>query len=125
MGSVSNRYFIRTLAWVLVSPWTYGYHIACLNQLQSVLTCAAYTGGIPPREPTQPKSLPSCIPMTAATFGLVTSIFTVGGLIGSLASNYAMHNYGRKGSLKINAAFALVGSAIMTVAWSPLSLTFG
>ena len=49
--------------------WQYGYHTSVLNQLQAVLTCK-----IPPPHTT-------CIPMSDVTFSLVTSIFTVGGLI--------------------------------------------
>lgn len=118
----SNSYFISTLSWVLTSPFLYGYHIAALNQVQLAIQCA--TDELP-LAPHVPAGMPRCIPMSNATFGFVTSVFTIGGLIGSLSSTYFMNKFGRKGAVKFNALFILAGSALMTVAWSSFLLTLG
>ncbi|KAG8904708.1 hypothetical protein FRB99_001294, partial [Tulasnella sp. 403] len=119
-ASVANPYFVSTVLWVLLSPFLYGFHIAALNQIQSTIQCDKSSPLIPP-----PSLLPVCIPMSNATFGLVTSVFTIGGLFGSLASNYLMNRFGRKGAAKFNAGFILVGSVLMALAWSSGSLMFG
>ncbi|KAJ7582501.1 general substrate transporter [Mycena floridula] len=92
--------------WVLIIPFQYGYHISVLNQLQSVLSCkqahleTAY-------------GLPTCIPMTDLTFSFVTSIFTIGGLAGSLSGNFVMEKYGRKGGARASALLVSIGSGLM------------
>lgn len=107
---------------MLASPLTYGFNIVALNQIQLTLQCD--DGGASPFSPNL-STFPVCIPMSDTVFGLVTSIFTVGGLIGSLFAGAAMNNYGRKGALKLNSTFIGLGSALMMVAWSPMSLTVG
>ena len=124
--SALNAYFVSTLTWVLASPFLYGYHIAALNQIQLAIQCS------PPDAPTAPLgssiptlNLPTCLPMSNTTFGLVTSIFTVGGLMGSLSSNHYMSEYGRKGSARLAAALFFIGSSLGMVAWSSWVLMLG
>ncbi|KAF8136154.1 hypothetical protein EV363DRAFT_1395298 [Boletus edulis] len=92
-----TRYGAFVVVWVLVLSFQYGYHISALNQLQSVLTChnvvpdSLYYG------------LPTCMPMTDATFSLVTSIATrfsalfntAGAAISGLAPSVAPMALGR------------------------------
>ncbi|KAG8967614.1 hypothetical protein FRC03_009643 [Tulasnella sp. 419] len=115
----ANPYLLRTLVWALNSPFSYGYHIACLNQVQLALTCAK------PPSSTGALSLPTCVPMSTNTFGLITSIFTIGGLLGSLVASRFMHRFGRKGAIKINASLICAGSLIMTIAWNTGLLALG
>lgn len=99
-------------------PYQYGYHISALNQLQAVLTC----------QHTVPNSiygLPTCIPMSDATFSLVTSLFTVGGLLGSLSANLVMDRYGRKGASRFSAVFNTAGAAISGLAPSVAPMALG
>ncbi|KAI0306708.1 general substrate transporter, partial [Multifurca ochricompacta] len=104
--------------WVLVVSFQYGYHISALNQIQAVLTCRTSTLS-------SSYGLPTCIPMTDAAFSLVTSIFTVGGLLGSSIASILMDRHGRKVALQISAFFVAMGSGLMSVAPSTTLLLFG
>jgi CCR4-NOT transcription complex subunit 1 len=93
--------------------WQYGYHTSALNQLQAVLTCK-----IPPPHT-------SCIPMSDVTFSFVSSIFTVGGLAGSLFANLIMDKWGRRGAHRICAFLIALGSAFMGLSNSVFFLLVG
>ncbi|KAI0340688.1 general substrate transporter [Trametopsis cervina] len=108
--------------WVLVTSFQYGYHISALNQIQAVLTCR---GSDPENEIPSHYGLPTCIPMSEATFSLVTSVYTVGGLLGSLFANVVMDRWGRKGAVRVSAATFTVGSAVMGVASTLSALILG
>lgn len=101
-----------------ISSYQYGYHISALNQLQAVLTCQHFV-------PDSFYGLPTCIPMSDATFSLVTSMFTVGGLLGSLSANLAMDRYGRKGASRLSAVFNIAGAAISCLATSVAPMALG
>ncbi|KAG9011796.1 hypothetical protein FRB94_007522 [Tulasnella sp. JGI-2019a] len=116
-----NAYLVSTVVWVLTSPFLYGYHIVALNQIQLTLQCADIIHPYTPRL----GAFPVCIPMSDAAFGLVTSMFTVGGLIGSLSSGAIMNKLGRKGAVRINSFSIGLGSVIMMLAWSFWTLLIG
>lgn len=102
----------------LISSYQYGYHVSALNQLQAVLTCQRSV-------PETSHGLPTCIPMSDATFSLVTSMFTVGGLLGSLSANLAMDRYGRKGASCFSAMFNTAGAVISSLAPSVTLMALG
>ena len=66
-----------------------------------------------------------CIEMSDIAFSVVTSIFTVGGLLGSAVANLFMDGSGRKGTLRICAALTAVGAAIMGLSNSVPLLAIG
>ncbi|KAF7440921.1 hypothetical protein PC9H_001270 [Pleurotus ostreatus] len=107
-------------AWLLVTPFQYGYHISVLNQIQAVLTCKQ-------RESfdSDATRLPLCIPMDDFTFSAVTAVFTIGGLLGSVVANLVTDKYGRKGATRASALLAALGTAFMTVAGSVGIMAFG
>ena len=88
----------------------YGYHISALNQIQAVLTCKTTA------DDNSPLGLPNCIPMTDAQFSALTSVFSVGGLIGSAGANVVMDTRGRRGALRISAILTALGAFSMTFA---------
>ncbi|OCH95281.1 general substrate transporter [Obba rivulosa] len=108
--------------WILVVSFQYGYHISALNQIQAVLTCRSTTS---PDASSTFLGLPTCIPMSDATFSVVTSVYTVGGLLGSLFANVVMDRLGRKGACRVSAATTAVGAGLMGVAASLTPLTVG
>ncbi|TFY54754.1 hypothetical protein EVJ58_g8675 [Rhodofomes roseus] len=59
--------------------------------------------------------MPTCIPMSDATFSVVTSVYTVGGLMGSLGANLVMDRWGRRGAVRISAIATGAGAALMGV----------
>ncbi|KAI6019734.1 general substrate transporter [Pisolithus orientalis] len=107
-------------AWVLTVSFQYGYHISALNQLQDVLTCRRIDTSTPVHY-----GLPTCILMNDATFSLVTSLFTLGGLCGSLLANIAMDRYGRKGATRISSVCNAVGALLSAVAASVTAIALG
>lgn len=107
-------------AWVLVVSFQYGYHISTLNQIQAVLTCRGREASIPFYY-----GLPTCIPMSDSTFSVVTSVFTVGGLMGSLVANLILDRYGRKGAVQASGALFALGAGLMAISASIGLLMFG
>ena len=97
----------------------YGYHISVLNQIQAVITCNNN------HHPLTTYLLPTCLPMSPLTFSLVTSIFTIGGLLGSLFANLIMVQTGRKSAATISALFTASGAAIIALSSSVIILSFG
>lgn len=63
--------------------------------------------------------------MTDATFGMVTSSFTLGGFMGSSLANILMDKLGRRKAVMVNAGLVASGGAIMTVANGISSLVVG
>ena len=63
--------------------------------------------------------------MSDFTFSVVTAIFTIGGLMGSLVANIVMDHWGRKGATRISAAFLAVGAALMGLSASVGMLSLG
>lgn len=60
--------------------------------------------------------------MSDATFSVVTSVYTVGGLLGSMFANVIMDQRGRKGAINASAAVTALGAGIMglSVSLGPL-----
>ena len=63
--------------------------------------------------------------MSDVTFSFVSSIFTVGGLAGSLFANLIMDKWGRKGAHRICAFLIALGSAFMGLSNSVSLLLVG
>ncbi|GAA5880494.1 hypothetical protein JCM3774_000627 [Rhodotorula dairenensis] len=87
-----------------VDSWTggrqYGYHIAALNSLASSLVCerTAPARRVPLFGASGPgPELVSCLELTDAAYGAVTSAYTVGGLVASgLGAGSAVRKWGKK-----------------------------
>ncbi|KAI0085424.1 general substrate transporter [Irpex rosettiformis] len=111
-----------TCLWILVTSFQYGYHISALNQIQAVLSCRGAERDVAiPRK----YGLPTCIPMSDATFSVVTAVYTVGGLLGSLVANVVMDRWGRRGAVRASAIMFAIGSGIMGISASLGPLIFG
>ncbi|CAL1703958.1 unnamed protein product [Somion occarium] len=54
--------------------------------------------------------------MSDATFSVVTSVYTIGGLLGSLFANVLMDRFGRKGTVEVSSTMFVIGSACMSIA---------
>jgi len=54
--------------------------------------------------------------MTEAQFSALTSVFSVGGLIGSAGANVVMDSRGRRGALRISAILTALGALFMAIA---------
>ena len=63
--------------------------------------------------------------MSDGTFSVVTAVYTVGGLLGSMFANVIMDRWGRKGACTISSVAIILGSGIMGVAASLSPLMLG
>jgi len=54
--------------------------------------------------------------MTDAQFAALTSVFCIGGLVGSAGANVVMDSRGRRGALRISAVLTTLGALSMTIA---------
>ncbi|KAK5190518.1 Bifunctional purine biosynthesis protein PurH [Exophiala xenobiotica] len=111
--------FIYLLFVATLGPLLFGYHLAELNAPQEVITCEKKSPS------SSSASLPQCIPMDATQLGLVSSIFTLGGLIGALASGALAARYGRLFVMRINTLLLALGPFGETIAPNITVLALG
>ncbi|OCT52889.1 Vacuolar protein sorting-associated protein 73 [Cladophialophora carrionii] len=97
-------YFIYLLLISTLGPLLFGYHLAELNAPQAVITCSKKS-----INSLALSGLPQCIPMNAAQLGLVSSIFTLGGLIGALAAGSLSARHGRLLTMRVNTVLLALG----------------
>ncbi|GAA98494.1 uncharacterized protein L969DRAFT_88594 [Mixia osmundae IAM 14324] len=109
------------IAIICLASFQYGYHISALNSIHGALTCLDRSGPVD----SAVDWLPTCIPMTNVEFGIITSAYTLGGLIGSLLAGKLANSHGRKRSTVYAALFVIVGSLPMTLPISVWMIAFG
>ncbi|KAL4966010.1 putative MFS glucose transporter [Aspergillus stella-maris] len=99
--------FITTLG-----PLQFGYHLAELNAPQAVITCERkniHSSSIS-------DGLPQCIPMNPSQFGLVSSIYTLGGFVGAVLAGPVSTKHGRLFALRAMTIFFIAGPVAETLA---------
>ncbi|KAL2794497.1 general substrate transporter [Aspergillus keveii] len=101
--------FITTLG-----PLQFGYHLAELNAPQAVITCERKS--IHTSTSRISDGLPQCIPMSPSQFGLVSSIYTLGGLLGALLAGPVSTKHGRLFALRATTIFFILGPVAETLA---------
>ncbi|AGO13122.1 AaceriAFL034Wp [[Ashbya] aceris (nom. inval.)] len=103
----------------------FGYHMAELNAPQEVLMCHG------PLDPAYADTWwgrhgwDQCLHLNDSQYGLVTSIFSVGGLVGSLCTGSQADRYGRRPAAIGSSVLAAMGSAAMVFANSYAQLLVG
>ncbi|WWC70652.1 uncharacterized protein I206_104603 [Kwoniella pini CBS 10737] len=114
---MSDNSALMPVLWACVSSWYYGYHLSELNFPVNSLTC------ITPAHP-PPSRLPICLDLYATRYSIVTAIFTIGGLVGSLGSSWVVEKEGIKGGLSWTGYLNLIGVLGMSIAphWYLLAL---
>ncbi len=63
--------------------------------------------------------------MSDATFSVVTSVYTVGGFLGSFFANVVMDRWGRKGAVRASSLMVILGSGVMGISASLGPLIIG
>lgn len=116
-------YFCLLLAVVTLGPHQFGFHLAELNAPQDVITC--HQKGVVVSQKIAGTTLPQCIPMTEAQFATVSSVFTVGGLVGALVAGPFCSREGRLLAMRLTAIVFLLGSITETFAPSVAVLAIG
>ena len=92
-----------------------------LNAPQDVITCEKESI----RASASDGKLPQCIAMSVDQFAVVSSIYTLGGLLGALASGPCCNKYGRLITMRIISLFLVVGPAFEASASNIGLLCFG
>lgn len=113
-------YFIYLLLVSTIGPLLFGYHLAELNAPQEVITCQKKAIGAQ-----AVLQLPQCIPMNPTEFGLVSSLFTLGGLIGALGAGPVSAKYGRLKCMLATTGFFIVGPIFEALATNIPVITVG
>ena len=107
----------------------YGYHVAELNAPGQVLSCTKFVSPHPDRPYSDTwfgrHGFQQCIPLSEEQMGLATSIFCIGGLVGSLYAGKVADRYGRKRYSFSNCVIGVIGSLILFRANSYASLLIG
>ncbi|CAG8556265.1 1927_t:CDS:2 [Acaulospora morrowiae] len=116
-----NFYILFCSFAAVLGSFQYGYHIGELNIPQDVISCKK----IPKDTVLSEYSLSPCIKMNDAEVGLVTAIFTLGGLLGSLLASRVADSKGRRQTLLLNNFFLGIAPIIMGFANSVSTLVFG
>jgi sugar porter (SP) family MFS transporter len=106
-------YFLYILFIATLGPLLFGYHLAELNTPQQVITCKRKSLFSPDEISS---TLPQCIPMNPSEIGLVSSIFTLGGLIGALAGGPSSSKYGRLRVMQVTTIFFALGPVLEALA---------
>lgn len=106
-------YFLYILFIATLGPMLFGYHLAELNTPQEVITCKRKSLF---RKDTASSGLPQCIPMNPTEIGLVSSIFTLGGLIGALTGGPFSSRLGRLRTMQLTTIFFILGPVFEALA---------
>ncbi|RYP74118.1 hypothetical protein DL771_003176 [Monosporascus sp. 5C6A] len=137
-GDVS-AYLILLIFVSTLGPLQFGFHLAELNAPQDVISCrlkkavssrlyASLNSLISSSHSdvaTTSSALPDCIPMNDAQYAVVSSMFTLGGLLGALTSGPLASARGRLFTMRLTSLFYIVGSIIETLAGSIAVMSIG
>lgn len=108
----------------------YGYHMAELNAPGQVLSCTEFIEPWPEAGPYADTwfgkhGFQQCLPLTEEQMGFATSIFSIGGLVGSLYAGRVADRYGRKKYSFTNCIIGIIGSLLLFRANSYAQLIAG
>lgn len=124
-----NLRLLVTVVAACVASAQFGYHMAELNGPSEVLSCqkTAVPGHLPSYQDTWygAHGYAQCIPMDSQGVGLVTSVYSIGGLAGSMYGGALSDAIGRQRTSWFNALFYMIGSLAMTFANSQWGLIVG
>ncbi|CEH14491.1 Permease of the major facilitator superfamily [Ceraceosorus bombacis] len=111
--------FLFMIIWVVASTFNYGFGISELNALASALTCPS-RGAV-----SASFKLPVCFEISSSSFGIVTALFTFGGLLASLLLSpiSARLRWTRRQTLGVAATINCLGTA--SQAFAPASWLLG
>ncbi|MCJ1289432.1 hypothetical protein MMC34_000964 [Xylographa carneopallida] len=103
-------YLLYLITIVTLGPLQFGFHLAELNAPEAVIRCIDQPSLL------TALLLPACIPMTSGQFSVVSSIYTVGGLLGALTSGSLTTKYGRVLPMRLGTLFFIVGPILSSLA---------
>lgn len=92
-----------------------------MNAPQDVITCEKKSI----KSVALHSKLPQCIPMNTDQFSVVTSMYTLGGLLGALAAGPLCNKYGRLLTIRLSTTLSVIGTVFESAAPSIGLLAFG
>ncbi|OAV92812.1 hypothetical protein PTTG_07093 [Puccinia triticina 1-1 BBBD Race 1] len=113
----STQHFAFSVGWIVISAFSYGYHISALNGAQDAISCRSNRAR-PDDQALYPSLslLTPCIAMSDTLFGLLTSSYTVGGFVGSMYASRVATGRGNRRTLVLSALAIAGGSLVMALA---------
>ncbi|KAI1129026.1 general substrate transporter [Nemania abortiva] len=136
-----SPYLLLLVTISTLGPLQFGFHLAELNAPQDVISCRVPKSSVSSRlsaafsawksssssnrAAATTSGLPGCIPMNDYQFAVVSSMFTVGGLIGALAGGPISSARGRLLAMRLTGLFFVIGSALMTLGTSIPVMSIG
>ncbi|KAI5856190.1 general substrate transporter [Durotheca rogersii] len=134
IGDVSP-YLILLVIISTLGPLQFGLHLAELNAPQDVISCrvkpavssrlSSVLSFVSSQDKVAASTLPDCIPMDDAQFAAVSSMFTLGGLVGALGSGPLSSAKGRLPVMRLTSLFYATGSVIETLGASVVMMAIG
>lgn len=118
---------IVTVGTVCLGSLQFGYHMAEMNSPGAILSCKADVPGHVPYESSflGRNGFSPCIPLTSQQVGLATSIFSIGGLVGSFYVGTLADSIGRKKTALLHNLFFFFGSLLNGFAGTFATLIVG
>ncbi|MCJ1308808.1 hypothetical protein MMC25_002463 [Agyrium rufum] len=125
-GSITP-YLLYLVAFATMGPLQFGYHLAELNTPEKALRCATTStfSLFKYFTTTKTPSLPTCLPLSALEFGLVTSIFTLGGLLGALSAGPLSTRSGRLLPQRLTTICFVIGALLSALSPSAVLMVIG
>ncbi|KAI1088745.1 general substrate transporter [Rostrohypoxylon terebratum] len=134
-----SPYLILLVAISTLGPLQFGFHLAELNAPQDAISCrvkqqsvsrfssvlSLMTKSSSSNKVTTTSALPECIPMDDAQFAVVSSMFTLGGLIGALGSGPIASAKGRLLAMRLTSLFYIIGSVVEALGASIAMMAVG
>ncbi|KAI1371105.1 general substrate transporter [Hypoxylon crocopeplum] len=133
-----SPYLILLVAISTLGPLQFGFHLAELNAPQDVISCRvkqsvssrlssvlSFMSTPDSGDATASSALPDCVPMDNAQFAVISSMFTLGGLVGALGSGPIASAKGRLLAMRLTSLFYVVGSVVETLGASIAVLALG
>ncbi|KAJ4354886.1 Bifunctional purine biosynthesis protein PurH [Ascochyta clinopodiicola] len=118
-------YFVYTLFVATLGPLLFGFHLSELNAPEDVIRCKKRSITASHLATTATPNLPQCIEMTPTQWGVVGSMYTLGGLIGALSAAPLAGKYGRLRAMQITTLFFTIGPVFEALSPSIAVMAFG
>lgn len=119
---------IANVAIICIGSLQFGYHMAELNSPESVISCRILKPNPLVRYADSwfgSHGFEKCIPMTPEQVGTITSIFSLGGLLGSFLVGGIADKIGRKRTGLLHCCIYFVGSTLIGIANSYFAILIG
>ncbi|KAF3010056.1 hypothetical protein E8E13_011542 [Curvularia kusanoi] len=118
-------YFVYILFIATLGPLLFGFHLSELNAPEDVIRCKKKSITSSDVNATAAPNLPQCIEMTPTQWGVVGSMYTLGGLIGALSAAPLAGKYGRLRAMQMTTLFFTIGPVFEALSPSIAVMAFG